>query len=91
MVWEIIKHGCLSGMTTLDFGRSLRDSTSLDFKLGWGAQTFPQPVHVLTTRGKDLDLDPGDVKWFVNAWKLLPRSLVDRVGPLICRQIAGLL
>jgi FemAB-related protein (PEP-CTERM system-associated) len=91
LVWEIMKHGCLKGMTMLDFGRSLRGSTALDFKLGWGAKTFPQPVHVLSTRGKDIKLDPGEVKWFVNTWKRLPRPLVDRVGPLICRQIAGLL
>jgi FemAB-related protein (PEP-CTERM system-associated) len=91
LIWEIIDYGSANGMRTLDFGRSLRDSTSLDFKLGWGAKTYPQPVHVLSTRNEKLDLDPSDVKWFVNAWKRLPRPVVDRLGPLICRQIAGLL
>jgi FemAB-related protein (PEP-CTERM system-associated) len=91
LIWEIIRYGSLNGMQTLDFGRSLRDSTSLDFKLGWGAKTFPQPVHILSTRDQDLNLDPSDVKWFVNTWKRLPRPVVDRLGPLICRQIAGLL
>jgi FemAB-related protein (PEP-CTERM system-associated) len=91
MVWEIIERGARDSMSTLDFGRSLRDSTSLDFKLGWGAQIFPQPVHIRSVQGKEMNLDPGEVKWFVNTWKKLPRPLVDRVGPLICRQIAGLL
>jgi FemAB-related protein (PEP-CTERM system-associated) len=91
LIWEIIKKGCADGMTTLDFGRSLRGSGALDFKLGWGAVTSPHPVYVFSRGRSQLNLDPNDVGWFVNNWKYLPRAFTDKIGPMICRQIAGLL
>ena len=57
LYWEIIARACAAGLGTLDFGRSLRDSTPLDFKLGWGAVTTPQPILVRTLRGKAPRMD----------------------------------
>jgi FemAB-related protein (PEP-CTERM system-associated) len=91
LIWEIIKRGCRDGMTTLDLGRSLRGSGPLEFKLGWGVQLHSHPVHIYSRAGSRLNLNPRDIGWFVNNWKYVPRTITDRVGPMICQQIAGLL
>src|SRR5205814_399966 len=46
LYWEIISRSCRGGARILDFGRSLRDSSALSFKLGWGAETEAQPMYV---------------------------------------------
>ncbi len=94
LYWEIIKRGCERKMDILDFGRSLKDSGPLKFKLGWGAQTQSQPSYVFSPRGKTLNLNPDDdrlVSFFVRQWKRMPRKITDSVGPSICRQLAGLI
>lgn len=93
LYWEIIQRGCLSGMQRLDFGRSIRDSGPLKFKLGWGAQTQPQPAFFYSPANKGLDLNPDDpiVSFFVRQWRRMPRSVVNTVGPSICKQLAGLI
>jgi FemAB-related protein (PEP-CTERM system-associated) len=93
LYWEIIRRSCELGMELLDFGRSLRDSGPLAFKLGWGARAQPQPCYVHSTRGLELHLNPGQgaVKWISEGWKQLPRGWTEALGPVICRQIAGLL
>ena len=91
LYWEIIRRGCERGMETLDFGRSLRDSGALAFKLGWGATVQDQPCHIYTVKELEIDPDRPRVDWFVNRWKKLPRSWADALGPVVCRQVAGLL
>lgn len=93
LYWEIIRRGCSRKMHTLDFGRSLRESGTLAFKLSWGAEVREQPSFVASARGKDLRIDPTDrrIDFFVRSWKRLPRPVVNAVGPAVCRSLAGLI
>jgi len=94
LYWEIIKRSCLKGMKLLDFGRSLKNSGPLAFKVGWGAKTISQSVWVYTPqdrRNQKLDLGDRRVKWFVRQWKRLPRPVADALGPAVCKRFAGLI
>jgi len=89
LYWEIIRRSCLRGMKVLDFGRSARDSTTLQFKLGWRAQTLPQPFFVHTARGHRppaLDVDSPAVRALIKFWQNVPRPLADVIGPGIYRR-----
>ena len=88
LYWEIISRACAAGLHTLDFGRSLRDSTPLDFKLGWGAVTTPQPLLVRTLRGRAprIDAETPLVRGLTALWQRLPRKLADLLGPWVCQR-----
>jgi FemAB-related protein (PEP-CTERM system-associated) len=88
LYWEIISRACAAGLHTLDFGRSVRDSTPLAFKLGWGAVTTPQPLLVRTLRGKAprMDGESPVVRGLVALWQRLPRQLADLLGPWVCQR-----
>ncbi len=91
LYWEIIKLCYQKGFETLDFGSSLRESSSLDFKTSWGAQVFDQHTYVLNRlpSAKEAKLDRGDpfIERFVAVWKRTPRFITDRLGPVICRRV----
>jgi len=93
LYWEIIRRSCLRGMAVLDFGRSMKDSGPLAFKLGWGAVTQPHPAYLKSSLGHSLEINIKDrrVDWFVKQWKKLPRPVVNAVGPAVCRRLAGLI
>jgi FemAB-related protein (PEP-CTERM system-associated) len=88
LYWEIISRACAAGLQALDFGRSLRGSSTLQFKLGWGAVTTAQPLLVRTLWGRPPSLDAGSpgVRALVALWRRLPRGLADALGPQICRR-----
>ena len=88
LYWEIISRACSAGLRTLDFGRSLRDSSPLAFKLGWGAEMTAQPLLVRTLRGKppSMDVESPLVRTLVAVWQRLPRGLADALGPSVCRR-----
>ena len=85
LYWEIMRRGCGRGMTTLDFGRSFRDTSNLDFKTRFGAAIVPQPF-LFAHSGAPPHVEPGDpsVQRLVRVWQSLPRGLADRLGPWIC-------
>ena len=93
LYWEIIQKACQEKMEVLDFGRSMKNSGSLAFKLGWGAQRIPQPCYLYSNRPETLKLSPNQkgISIFVNQWRRLPRSWADRLGPVICHNIASLM
>jgi len=88
LYWEIISRACRAGLHTLDFGRSLRGSGALAFKLGWGARTEPQPMYVQSIRGAPPRFDTGScgVRMLVRLWRSLPRPFADALGPQVCRR-----
>jgi FemAB-related protein (PEP-CTERM system-associated) len=88
LYWEIISRSCAAGLRTLDFGRSLRGSSSLAFKLGWGAVTTPQPLLLRALRGRPprVDVNSPMVRALVATWKRLPRPIADALGPHVCRR-----
>jgi len=88
LYWEVIQRACRRGMTRLDFGRSPKDSSTLSFKLFWGAQTTPVPFYVHQVRGKPptLEASGAGLQRLVQLWQRLPRPVVDAIGPSICRR-----
>lgn len=85
LYWEMIRAACLRGDHLFDFGRSPRDSTTLAFKLGWGATVQPQPMHVFHLRGPMPVLaSTPSVEKLAALWARLPRRLADLLGPAIC-------
>jgi hypothetical protein len=88
LYWEIIRRSCARGMKVLDFGRSFRGTSNLEFKLRWGAQLVPQPFYFVH-RGVPPIIEPGGsiVRMAVSAWHRLPRSFADRVGPALAGRL----
>jgi len=86
LVWEIIARACDAGLRVLDFGTSLRDSSSLRFKQHWGAQTVPRSILVCALRGRPpaLDVDNPMIRAGVALWQRLPRAWADALGPGVC-------
>jgi FemAB-related protein (PEP-CTERM system-associated) len=86
--WEIMRRAAARGMKTLDFGRSPVESSSLAFKLGWGAITTPQPYFIHTARGNPpgLNTEDASVQRLIQFWQKLPRPVADALGPSIHRR-----
>src|SRR5688500_1918737 len=90
MYWELMRRACERGCKTFDFGRSKRNSGSFDFKKNWGFE--PQPLHYeyQLHRAKAVpDNNPLNPKYqfFIKAWRKLPLSLANLVGPHIVRNL----
>jgi len=86
LVWDILSRACSAGVRTLDFGTSLRGSSSLDFKLHWGAQTTPRSILVRALRGRPpaMDVESPAIRAGVALWQRLPRAWADALGPQVC-------
>jgi FemAB-related protein (PEP-CTERM system-associated) len=83
--WEIMRRALARGMKTLDFGRSPLGSSSMAFKVGWGATETPQPQLVRALRGEVGHVNPDDpwARRAVRLWQRLPRPVADRLGPWV--------
>jgi FemAB-related protein (PEP-CTERM system-associated) len=88
LYWEIMKRGCEREMSLLDFGRSPREASTLQFKLGWGAQTVPLPFYVYAPKGAapSFDANESHLRVLAQLWQKLPRPLADTLGPAVCRR-----
>lgn len=86
LYWELMQRAIARGARVFDFGRSPRDSSTLAFKLHFGATTQPMPFHILPLRGAAPAMDSHDpaVQRLVQLWQRLPRQLADVLGPPIC-------
>lgn len=88
LYWEIIRRSCSRGRVLLDFGRSFRGTSNLDFKIRWGAEVVAQPFYFVH-RGAPPVIEPrgSAVRLAVSAWSRLPRSVADRVGPVLAGRL----
>jgi FemAB-related protein (PEP-CTERM system-associated) len=90
MYWEVMRRACDRGSTLFDFGRSKYGTGAFAFKKNWGFE--PQALHYdyQLHRGKALkDMQPLNPRFqlFIKAWRLLPLSLANAIGPHIVRQL----
>jgi FemAB-related protein (PEP-CTERM system-associated) len=88
--WELLRRACERGYRVFDYGRSKRGTGSFDFKKNWGFE--PQPLHyeyVLRRGDRVPENNPLNPKYraFIALWRRLPRPVVDRLGPLIVRNL----
>lgn len=89
LYWRIIERAAERGLHTFDFGSSMRDTTTLDFKRHWGSLVQPVTSYVYTRGAEQPVLAPSTpaVKAVVRLWKTMPRPAADALGPVVTRFI----
>ena len=90
LYWEMIKHACENGFTNYHLGRSSTDSGGEFFKKKWTAQPRQLYWQYYLNRVDEIpQLNVQNPKYqiAINAWRRLPRSVVELAGPPIARCI----
>jgi FemAB-related protein (PEP-CTERM system-associated) len=86
LYWSAIKHYCLAGASTFDFGRSTQESSQHEFKRRWGAETIQLYYEHWTQEGQPVEMTTPDSPRYrkkVEMWKRLPLSVTRILGPWI--------
>lgn len=88
--WELMRRAAARGVRVFDYGRSKQGTGSFDFKKNWGFE--PQPLHYeycLYKREAVPQNNPSNAKYqmVIRAWRRMPRSLVNLLGPHIVRNL----
>jgi FemAB-related protein (PEP-CTERM system-associated) len=90
LYWELIKHACEHGEKVLHLGRSTVDSGAVQFKKKWNATATQLYWHYLLRRQSEipqLNVSNGKFRMARAAWRRLPVSVAQRIGPMIARSI----
>jgi FemAB-related protein (PEP-CTERM system-associated) len=91
LYWNLLKYASDNGFTFFDFGRSTPGNGTYDFKRQWGAVPMPlywykQGSHVRRKVRSGVDVPMRSVlEW---AWRKLPVSVANVLGPPIRKQIS---
>lgn len=91
LYWNILEFAAQHGYEFLDFGRSSRDSGTLEFKLQWGA--VASDLHWGYWRGDqagDSSSRSGGMQLASRVWKRLPLAMTNILGPALVRNIPGI-
>jgi FemAB-related protein (PEP-CTERM system-associated) len=88
--WELMRRACERGCTLFDYGRSKIGTGPWHFKKNWGCE--PQPLayeYRLYKRDNIPQNNPMNPKYrlFIAAWKRLPVSVANTLGPYIVRSL----
>ena len=91
LYWNILEFAAQHGYEFIDFGRSSRDSGTLDFKMQWGAVSSdlhwgywrPAPEPISNSRS-------GGMQLASRVWKRLPLAMTNVLGPALVRHIPGI-
>lgn len=90
LYWALIKDACELGAHTFHLGRSSKDSGGEQFKRKWNAEALQLYwTYVLRTRTELPSLNPDNPKFrlAIEAWRCLPVTLTQWIGPYIARSI----
>lgn len=90
LYWNAIEWACGRGARELDLGRSTVGAGTYRFKLQWNPEVRPLHWYYWTKPGTPLpDLSPDNPRYRVaiEAWKRLPLSLANAIGPTISRNL----
>jgi len=88
MYWSLMCHAADRGCTVFDFGRSKRDTGAFHYKRHWGFEPTPLAYQYALVRDRAVpDLSPRNPRFSlaIRAWKLIPLSIAERIGPAIVR------
>jgi FemAB-related protein (PEP-CTERM system-associated) len=91
LYWEMIKGSCERGNHSFDMGRSEENSPNLKFKQNWGPDVKTLNYEYLLKKDTEIPyLDPRNPRYRlpIAAWKKLPVSVSNRIGPWLIRGIA---
>lgn len=88
--WSLMLHAAARGCTRFDFGRSKAGTGSFQFKRLWGFE--PQQLHYefpYLPSGQVPQNNPSNPSFrlAIEAWRRLPRAIVDRLGPLVVKSL----
>jgi FemAB-related protein (PEP-CTERM system-associated) len=92
LYWRILRDARLRGAARFDFGRSSVGTGTFHFKKQWRARPEPLEWEFYATDGSaesEPYLDPRKHSHLAAAWRRLPLSLANRLGPLVRRQLAN--
>ncbi|MFX0195086.1 MAG: FemAB family XrtA/PEP-CTERM system-associated protein [Candidatus Hodarchaeota archaeon] len=88
LFWKILQDACKRGFKQFDFGRSLQNSGSYFFKVGWGAKPEQYYYQYYLNRANNIpDTSQANSKriMFAKLWKRLPLPMANTLGPMIRR------
>ena len=90
MYWELMRRSVDEGLKIFDFGRSKNDTGAYKFKKNWGFE--PEPLYYeyyLVKSDQVPEVNPMNPKYqlFIKAWKKLPVSISNRVGPMLAKSL----
>ena len=90
MYWEVMRRALEKGIKIFDYGRSKEGTGSYRFKKHWGFE--PKPLYYefhLVKSDTIPDINPLNPKYqiFIAAWKRLPLSLSQVIGPWIAKDL----
>jgi FemAB-related protein (PEP-CTERM system-associated) len=91
LYWNILEFAAEQGYEFLDFGRSSRDSGTLEFKLQWGA--VQNDLHWGYWRADQAvagSSRSGGMQLASRVWKRLPMAMTNILGPALVRNIPGI-
>ncbi|WP_294261819.1 FemAB family XrtA/PEP-CTERM system-associated protein [Propionivibrio sp.] len=88
--WELMRRACERGIKIFDYGRSKQGTGSYSFKKNWGFE--PQPLfyeYCLYRRDSIPQNNPANAKYrlLIAAWRRMPISLANWLGPFIVRNL----
>lgn len=91
MYFELMRHARERGCTRFDFGRSKVGSGAFSYKKNWGLEPTPLAYATWTahgSKGRNVDPTSDEHSARIDAWKRLPLSVANRLGPIIARGLA---
>ena len=91
MYWEVMRRAVEKGVKVFDYGRSKIGTGSYNFKKNWGF--IPEPLFYefyLVKSASMPDINPLNPKYrfFIAAWKRLPLSVSQWVGPWLSKALS---
>jgi len=90
MYWEVMKSACQQNIRIFDYGRSKLGTGSYSFKKNWGFEPTPLPYQIRLIKSQKMpDISPLNAKYqiFIKAWKHLPLSVANTIGPWLARSL----
>lgn len=91
MYFELMRHARERGCTTFDFGRSKVGSGAFSYKKNWGFEPTALAYATWTApgaKGRNVDPTSDEHSARIDAWKRLPLTIANRLGPVIARGLA---
>jgi FemAB-related protein (PEP-CTERM system-associated) len=91
MYWEVMRRAVEKGIKVFDFGRSKIGTGSYSFKKNWGfspQQLYYEFYLVKSTSIPDVNTLNPKYKFFIAAWKRLPLSISQVIGPFLAKNLS---
>jgi FemAB-related protein (PEP-CTERM system-associated) len=89
LYWQIMNHALERGAGVFDFGRSMRDTGTYNFKKNWKFEAQPLHYHYFPINSKVPEIRPDNPTYAraSRAWSHLPLPVAKLIGPFVARAI----